>query len=377
MGELATFGCCWPTRPPRSRAFVTAFVCGLRPPDPRVHPHLLDPAAVLALAEPNPALSLRRVRALPAHLPALRAAHRAARPVADDRRHRPARRPARDRVAARSCVKEAPMALTPVEIRHVQLSRRPFGYTADRGRRAARGDRRQLRERLARPRRPRGQGRAARGRPRTAPGARDAAADDARLRRAVGPRAQGTGEAGGRADHRRGPLRGALDHAPGGGRARASRRRVKPRPRAHAGGARGARRSRAGTGARPRRSRLRRRLAAPTSGRAGSARVPVCTDRSTRTNEQPQPPEAASTPQGSPPEPVSFEGGHALDSPAVACRARCRARRHRRPTRRRVEGSRHGRTGARQGERCRAAPARRHARGAATRPLHRRRGDAA
>ena len=57
--------------------------------DLRVHDHELAAAAVLDLAEPDPALPLRRQRAVPAALPAHPARCGAARPVADGRRDRP------------------------------------------------------------------------------------------------------------------------------------------------------------------------------------------------------------------------------------------------------------------------------------------------
>ena len=89
------------------------------------------------------------------------------------------------------------MALTPVEIRHMNPSTGLMATSAGRPT-AARRDRRELRGRLARARRPRGQGRAARGRPRPLPRARDAAAHDARLRRARVGGAEGAGTPRGR-----------------------------------------------------------------------------------------------------------------------------------------------------------------------------------
>src|SRR5437588_7876958 len=57
-------------------------------PDPAVHRRELAAAAVLALAEPDPALPLRRIGALPAALPTAPAVDGPARPVADERAHR-------------------------------------------------------------------------------------------------------------------------------------------------------------------------------------------------------------------------------------------------------------------------------------------------
>ena len=70
----------------------------------RVHPHVVDPAAVPALAEPGSAVPLRRLRPVPAHLPSLPAAARAARPLADGRDLRPPDRPERARVTPRAAL---------------------------------------------------------------------------------------------------------------------------------------------------------------------------------------------------------------------------------------------------------------------------------
>ena len=96
-----------------------------------------------------------------------------------------------------ACREEAPMALTPVEIRHVQLRPRLPRLQARARRPAARRRRHELRGRLARPRRPRRPGRAARGRPRPPQGARGPAADDARLGRERGAAAARAGAQGG------------------------------------------------------------------------------------------------------------------------------------------------------------------------------------
>ena len=55
-------------------SFVDVFIVVYIAPDPRLHHHVVDPAAVLALAEPDPALPLRRLRAVPAALPPVPAA---------------------------------------------------------------------------------------------------------------------------------------------------------------------------------------------------------------------------------------------------------------------------------------------------------------
>ena len=110
-------------------SFVHVFIWVYIAPALRLHPDVVDPAPVPALAEPGPALPLRRLRPVPAPLPALPAAARAARPLADGRDLRPVHRLERARLAARAPVgKEAAMALTPVEIRHVQLGRGFRGY---------------------------------------------------------------------------------------------------------------------------------------------------------------------------------------------------------------------------------------------------------
>ena len=67
-----------------------------------------------------------------------------------------------------SLERRTPMALTPVEIRHLKLGRGFLGYKRAVVDRLLGRDRRELRGRLARARRPRRPGRAARGRPRRA-----------------------------------------------------------------------------------------------------------------------------------------------------------------------------------------------------------------
>src|SRR2546430_7193268 len=57
-----------------------------RPPRSTLFPYTtLFRSALLADPEPDPALPLRRLRALPPHLPAHHAAVRSARPLSDDR----------------------------------------------------------------------------------------------------------------------------------------------------------------------------------------------------------------------------------------------------------------------------------------------------
>src|SRR5205085_1583753 len=74
----------------------------LHPGHLRVRPDLVDPAAVLAGAEPGAAVPLRRVQPVPAPLPPRPAAARAARPLAGRRGDRPLRAPAGARRALRT-----------------------------------------------------------------------------------------------------------------------------------------------------------------------------------------------------------------------------------------------------------------------------------
>ena len=126
-------------------------------------------------AQPDPALPLRRCGAVPAALPSHPAVVGPARLLADlasDRARRD--RPLAHLDPRPLPLKGRPMALTPVEIRHLTPPRTLLRLQGRGNRRAARGDRDELRGRLARARRPRRQGRAARGRPRSLPRARDA-----------------------------------------------------------------------------------------------------------------------------------------------------------------------------------------------------------
>src|SRR5579875_2859296 len=94
----------------------------------RVRDHELAAAALLALAQPHPALPLRRLRAVSAPLPAGAALDGPARPLADARGLRPlgARVP-RQLDPGTLRLKERPMALTPVEIRHLTPPRALVG----------------------------------------------------------------------------------------------------------------------------------------------------------------------------------------------------------------------------------------------------------
>ena len=119
------------------------------------------------------------------------------------------------------------MTYSPVELRHVSLKRRMFGYHRESSSGLSAGRRgRQLRGRVARRRRPRRPHRAARRRAGTAQGPRAPASPDARLGRAGGPACRGQGAGGGRDDRRGSSRRGPRHHAPspcGAGGARARR----------------------------------------------------------------------------------------------------------------------------------------------------------
>ena len=127
-----------------------------------LHPAVLDPAALLAPA--GTALSLRRVRAVPRAVPAPPAvpAHRPPRPQPD--RRAPGARLARQIVVVRARLTEGrgEMTYTPVELRHVRVGRRPFGYDRAAVEQILERCRRQLRDGVARPRRARGPRRDAR-----------------------------------------------------------------------------------------------------------------------------------------------------------------------------------------------------------------------
>src|SRR5207244_1115282 len=164
----------------------------------------------------------------------VRAAARAARPLAGPGSRRPLRGPA----GARRALRTTPLRKGssngihtrrdpphPARPRLLRLSPRA-------GRPSPRGGRVELRGRLARPRRPGRQGRAARVRSRALPRAGGAPALDPRLGRADRRRAQDAGDARGRPDRRGGAGRGALDRAPGRGRQRAARGRLGTHPRA-------------------------------------------------------------------------------------------------------------------------------------------------
>src|SRR5205814_10289859 len=87
--------------------------------DLRVHHHELDSAALLALAQPDPALPVRRLRAVPAVVPARPTVDGTGRPVADRGHPRALRaRPHRDLHPREVPLEKgrARMALTPVEI---------------------------------------------------------------------------------------------------------------------------------------------------------------------------------------------------------------------------------------------------------------------
>ena len=108
----------------------------LRPADLRLRAHVVDPAALLA--EPRPAVPVRRLRAVPAPVPARPAAARGR------STSRPIVRSTSRRSSASSCSSEridrrrrprttctgrgGTMAYTPVEIRHVKLKRGLLGY---------------------------------------------------------------------------------------------------------------------------------------------------------------------------------------------------------------------------------------------------------
>src|SRR4029079_2495719 len=96
--------------------------------DPGLHPAVLVPAAVRVPA--RAALPLRRLRAVPGAVPppAAVSALRRVRPQPDRRAPGAHRRQASRGRPARLTEGRAQMTYTPVELRHVRVARRPFGY---------------------------------------------------------------------------------------------------------------------------------------------------------------------------------------------------------------------------------------------------------
>src|ERR1700757_2159919 len=102
----------------------------VRARDPRLHPHELAAAALFAHAQTDPAGPVRRLRGVSASLPAPSSRDGSDRSLADPRLHRPRRDRPLPHLGPRALpLKERPMALTTVEIRHLTPPRTTFrGY---------------------------------------------------------------------------------------------------------------------------------------------------------------------------------------------------------------------------------------------------------